>query len=449
MIDIGISRQKQGDLAGAERIHEEALGLIEKLGNAAGLAEQLGNLGTLYQSRGDLKRALSYLDRSGALFAAIEDPLLESRVLSASASILLAQGDLAGARSRLEKVLTLSRKAGSRNDEARAFVSLAAILVWKCEAREAGRLTQEAYRILRERDASQSASALATWGDTLAREGDLAGARQRLQQALAIKRQTGDRIGAGQILGALAAMELRAGNLAAARARSGEQLRIAEETGARPLRVSSRQERGREELAAGDLAAARRSTESALEESSEAGEELRAMILRTDLARLALAEGNAAEAARAAGDAAGWWKEREVSWGEAMSLSVLAEALAEEGRSEEARAAAVRIRALIELGEDRDLFLAVAPGLARAEAAGGDRARALRTLELAAGEAVERGFAVAGLEARLAAAEIRMEAGMEEGRPAARSELEALRREAASRGLGLLARRAERRLKTS
>jgi eukaryotic-like serine/threonine-protein kinase len=443
MIDIGISRQKQGDLAGAERIHEEALDLIEGLGNAAGMAEQLGNLGVLYQSRGDLKRALSYLERSGALFEKIEDPLLESRVLSASASILLAQGDLTGARSRLEEVLALSRKAGSRNDEARAFVSLAAILVWKCETREAGRLTQEAYRILRERDASQSASALATWGDTLAREGDLASARQRLQQALAIKQQTGDRIGAGQVLGALAAMELRAGNLAAARARSGEQLRIAQDTGARPLRVSGRQERGREELAAGDLAAARRSTESALEESSAAGEELRAMILRTDLARLELAEGNSAntaKAARMAGDAADWWKEREISWGEAMSLSVLAEALAEEGRSEEARAAAARLRALIERGEDRDLFLAVAPGLARAEAAGGDRARALRTLELAAGEAVERGFATAGLEARLAAAEIG---------PAARSEVEALRRDAAARGLGLLARRAERMLKGS
>ncbi len=442
---VGISRQKQGDLAGAEKVYKEALSLVERLGNVAGLAAQLGNLGILYQSQGDLKRALSYLERSRAQFAEIEDPLLESRVLSASASILLAQGDLAGARFRFEEVLALSRKVGSRNDEARAFVSLAAILVWKSEIREAGRLTQEAYRILREREALLSASALATWADTLARQGGLAGARQRLQQALAIKKQTGDRIGAGQVLGALASLELRAGNLAAARARSGEQLRIAEETGARPLRIWGRQETGREDLAAGNLAAARKSTESALKESSAAGEELRAMVLKTDLARLELAEGNAAEAARAAGEAASWCKEREVSWGEAMSLSVLAEALAEEGRPEEVRAVADRIRALVERGEDRDLVLAVAPGLARAEAAGGDPARALRTLDVATGEAGRRGFAAAGLEARLAAAEI----SLERGRPAARSELEALHRDAAARGFGLLARRAERALTDS
>lgn len=436
---VGIARQKQGDLAGAEEVYKEALALVERLGNVSGLAAQLGNLGILYQSQGDLKRALAYLERSRAQFAEIEDPLLESRVLSASAPIFFAQGDLAGARSRLEEVLALSRRAGSRNDEAKAFVSLAALLLWKSEAREAGRLTEEAYRILRQRDASLSAAALAAWGETLARQGDLAGARQRLQQALAIKRQAGDRIAAGQILAILASLELRAGNLAAARAHSSEQLRIAEETGARPLRVWARQEAGRGQLAAGDLAAARRSMESALEECSAAGEALRSMFLKTELARLALAEGDAEEGARAAAEAAGWWRQRGISWGEALSLSVLAEALAEENNREEARATADRLRELVRRGEDRDLFLAVAPGLARAEAAGGDPARALRALEPAAAEAGRRGFVAAALEARLAAAEIRRD----------RTALEAVRRDAAARGFGLVARRAERRLKGS
>lgn len=444
MTYIAIALQKQGDLAGAEKIYLETLASLEKLGNVSGIAVQLGNLGHLYRDRGDLQLALDYLERSRARFAEIEDPLLKSRVLGASASILFSRGDLDGARVRLQEVLALSRKVGSRNDEARASVSLAAILVWRNEVREAGRLTQEAYKILRERDASQSALALATWGDTLARLGDLAGARQRLQQALAIQEQTGDRIGAGQVLGSLAALELRAGNLAAARARSGEQLRIAEVTGAAPVRIFGRQERGRAELAAGDLAAARKSMEAALEESSAAGEKLRPLVLETDLARVALAEGNAAEAARTAGRAADWWRKRDIFWGEALSLAVLAEALAEQGRSEEAGAAAARLRALAERGEDRSLFLTVAPGLARAEAAAGDPAQALRTLDEAIAEAARRGFVTAGLEARLAAAEI----ALKQGGPMARAELEALRRDAAARGLGLLARRAERALRS-
>jgi DNA-binding winged helix-turn-helix (wHTH) protein/tetratricopeptide (TPR) repeat protein/TolB-like protein len=408
MTFIGIILQKQGDLAGSEKMHLEAYRILERIGNASGIAGQLGNLGILYQNQGDLKRALAFLDQSRARYTELDDPLLEARVLNASASILYAQGSFEGARSRIEEVLSLSRMVGSRNDEARAKVNLAAVLALQGKVREAGRLAREAFEVLRESDPAQAASALAAWSDTQIRQGDLAGARQHLEQGLALKRKAGDRIGAGRLLGALADLEHRAGHPAEARAHRREQLRIAQETGARTLLSWSWQGQGWTELAAGDLAAARRSMESALKESTAAGEEMRTITLKIDLARLELAEGHAAgAAARAAGEAVSWWKEREVAWGEALSLSVLAEALArEKDHREEARAAADRIRVLVERGEDRDLFLAVAPGLARAEAAGGDPERALRTLELAMAEAGRRGFALAGMEARLAAAEI-------------------------------------------
>lgn len=439
---VGISLQRHGDLAGAERFYLEALRIVERLGNVASLAAQLGNLGILYQSQGDQERALAYLERSRAQFEEIEDPLLESRVLSASASILVQRGDLEEARSRYEEVLALSRKAGSRNDEARAFFNLAAILLWQGEVREGGRLTREAWQILRGLDASQSAAALAAWAETLVRQGDLPGARQRLDQALSLKRQAGDRIGAGHILGVLAFVEYRAGDLAAARARSQEQLRIARETGAVPLQYQGHQMLGRVDLAAGDLAAARRSLESALEESSSAGEDIRARAIQVDLARLELAEGDMAEAVRLAGEAAAWGRQRNVSRDEALALAVQAEALVGQRRGGEAGTAAGRIRTLIRRGEDRDLVLAVAPGLARAEAAGGDVEGALRTLDQAVAEAGRRGFVAAGLEARLAAGEIRLQ----RGDPAARAGLGAVREEAAARGFRLLARRAERAL---
>lgn len=438
MTFLGMSLQKQGDLAGAEEIYLEALARLEELGNVAGVAAQLGNLGILYQNRGDLDRALACLERSHARFTEIEDPLLESRVLNAGAYILFLKGDLDGARARLEEALSLSRRVGNRIDEAQAFGSLAAILVWKGEVREAGRLTQVAYGILRDRDPAQAASALAARADTRARQGDLGGARKLYDQALALKRQAGDRIGTAQLLGSLAYLEYRRGDLAAARERSREQLRIAEESGARTLRSWAHQGQGRAELAAGDLAAARRSFEAALAESSAAGEDLRAMVIRTELARLDLIAGSAGRAALAAGQAAAWWRQRDSPWGEAVSLSVQAEALAVEGRGEEAREAAARIRVLTRRGEDRDLLFTVAPGLARAEAAGGDAAPALLALDRAAAEAGRLGFVAAALEARRTAAEIRLE----RGDPAARGTLETLRKEAEDRGFRLVARRA-------
>ena len=366
---IGIGLQRQGDLAGAERIFLEAYGILRELGNVAGIAGLLGNLGILYHGKGDLDRALAVLDQSRARFAEIEDPLLETRVLNASTAVLCLKGDLEGARSRIEEVLALSRRLGSRNDEARAYAHLSAVLSWKGEVREAGRVAREAFEILRDSDPSWAATALAAWGDALVRQGDPAGARRYYEQALELKKKAGDRIGTAQVLGSLAWLESRTGDLAAARARNREQLRIAEETGARTLRSWGYHERGRVELAAGDRAAARRSLAAALAESSAAGEDLRATLIRTDLARLDLLEGAAGRAALAAGEAAAWCRERGNPRCEAVSLSVQAEALAEEGRAEEARQAAARIRILTWRGEDRDLLLTVAPGLARAEAA--------------------------------------------------------------------------------
>ncbi|HET9228885.1 MAG TPA: hypothetical protein VFR31_19555, partial [Thermoanaerobaculia bacterium] len=77
------------------------------------------------------------------------------------------------------------------------------------------------------------------------------------------------------------------------------------------------------------------------------------------------------------------------------------------GRNREARDAAARIRVLIRSGEDRQLAFAVAPGLARGEAAGGEPERALRALERTAAEADRLGFARPAAEARRTAAEIR------------------------------------------
>lgn len=404
---VGIALQKQGDLDRAESTYNEALTLVERLGNVTSLAAQLANLGILYQSQGDLKRALDFLERARALFEEIDDPLLESRVLDASSMILYQQADLSGARSRLEEALALSRRIGSRHDEASSLFSLGAILLLRGEAREASRLTREAYRLLSDKDPVLASTALAAWCETLVHRGDLAGARRHLDLALAAKTRAGERIGTGQVLGLLAGLELQAGNLAAARARNREQLRMAEQTGARPLLSSSLYEKARVDLAEGDLAAARTALESALELSTAGGEQIRAMKIRVELARLALAEGDRDRAARAAGEAASWYRQRDIPTGEALSLAVRAEALAELGRNREARDAAARIRVLTQGGEDLELAFAVAPGLARGEAAGGDSEAALRALERTAAEAARLGFVQAAGEARRAAEEIR------------------------------------------
>jgi tetratricopeptide (TPR) repeat protein len=247
-------------------------------------------------------------------------------------------------------------------------------------------------------------------------------------------------MGAGQTLDSMAELLYRAGDLAGARARSVEQLQMARETGSRTLRSWALQGLARVQAASGSLREARRSLELALAEATATGELLRVMQVRNDLAGLALAEGDAEGAARTAAETAAWWRERGNTWGEAEASAILAQALAERGRRDEALAAVERARVLAEESEDRALALAVAPrlALARMVADGVDARQALADVARAAEEARRRGFAVAALEARLA--EGRIELG--QGAPAGRARIEEVRREARERGLGLLARAA-------
>lgn len=444
----GILLYRQGDLAGSERLHTQALALAKQVGNLTGLAAEFGNLSLIYQDKGDLPRALAYAEREHEQLSEMEEPFLKSRALSATATIRRSQGDLAGARSLLEEAAALGRKMRSRSEEARALHNLASVLVWSGQVREAGRLAERAYKLVEDRrDLIQASSSLAAWADVAARLGDLKAARQRYDEALALRRQAGDRIGIGQLLGSLAYLQFWAGDLAGARARSEEQLRMALETESRTLHAWSLQELARVRAAAGAVEEARRSLQQALTESTGTSEHLRAMLVRTDLAKLALDEpGGAERAARLAGNLAGetadWFRKRGNSWGEAEASAVLAQALARQGRRAEALAAVDRVRALTGKSEDRSLILSVAPRLALARAMAGqaaETAEALPEVAAAAEEAGRRGFVVVALEARLAQGRIEVERGDQAGR----RRIEEVRKEAQARGLGLLARQAE------
>jgi hypothetical protein len=101
------------------------------------------------------------------------------------------------------------------------------------------------------------------------------------------------------------------------------------------------------------------------------------------------------------------------------------------------------VRTLTGNNEDRDLALVVAPDLARIKAASGsaqDLKEALSSLREASEEAHRRGFVASELEARLASGELGKLGGREAG-PAARASLEALQKEATTRGYLRLARR--------
>jgi len=129
---------------------------------------------------------------------------------------------------------------------------------------------------------------------------------------------------------------------------------------------------------------------------------------------------------------------------EAQAMSLLAEALLDQGRAGEARGAAEKARARAEKSEDREMRVQVASRLARVDAAGGASEEAVRELRQRIGEAQGAGYVNAALHARLALGEVLLSAGDAQGR----ATLLEVRKEAAGLGFALLARRAEQALQT-
>ncbi|MES1211713.1 MAG: tetratricopeptide repeat protein, partial [Acidobacteriota bacterium] len=278
----------------------------------------------------------SYLERSRTEIAAIQDPFLESRVLSSISSVLLSQGELAAARSRAEEALALGRKIGNRNAEGRALHNLAAVLVWEGKLNEASRLAERSYGFLKDGDPIEAGSALAVWADATARLGDLPGARRHLEEALALKQKANDRIAVARLRGSLAKLQLLEGDLAAARKTSAGELRTARGIGSRPLLAWSLQVEAAVLNRSDSMPGSRRSLEAALAASESTGETLRTMLIRGDLARALLSLGDNVRAADLAETVSTWCRERGNSWCEADAKATEANALASEGRKPEA-----------------------------------------------------------------------------------------------------------------
>lgn len=439
----GLSLHRMGDLAGAEKVYQEALDIAQKLGSASGMAAQNANLGRLYLDRGELGRALGSLEKSRAQFSEIEDPLLKSRVLFHIGVILSARGDLDGAVERFEEVVEISRRLGSRFDEARALTELGTVLARRGRLDEARRQVDAAIQMLsEERHPTFAATALAASAEVHARLGDQDQARQRFDRALELDRKAGDRIGIARILGGRASLALRQGDLPRARQEAEEQLRLARQTGVRAAETAALRTLGGIDLAAGDLARARTSLALALRTGSAAGEELETAAVRLGMARLELAADRPGEAARAAREVVAWAAPREAVGLEAEGFAVLAEALLRQGDLAAARTASDQARSTADSGDDRELRLIIASSLARAEAATGNSAGALRALRRNAAEAARLGFIPAGLEIRLALGEIAARQG---DAKTARGALEAVQRDAKARGLARVAQSAAAR----
>lgn len=400
MNHVAAAADHAGDVAAAKRLHERAIQTCRKIGNQKCTANALGNLALLYKNRGDLVTALKLQDETIAIRREIGDRNGLASSLNNIGVTLFEKGDYDGAKKKYQESLALSREIGDRRNMVRAMLNFAIIL---------------------------------------AREGDLAGARKMHEDSLAIRREIGDKAGTATALINLSEVLLNQGELAAAKSRDQEALGIERQINNKRGLAYALSMMG-EILAAEDqLQDAEKNHVEALAIRNALGEKETAQESHLSLALLALEAGRTAEAEATARVAAEEARKIKMTDIEAEAVAILARCYLATGRTSGIEKEMNRAAALSSKSAARNIQLLIMVTQGRISAATGHLAAAKATLEKALADATRTGLFTFQLDSRLALGEIELKSATPDS---AKARLAALKKEAASKGFLLIARKA-------
>jgi DNA-binding winged helix-turn-helix (wHTH) protein/tetratricopeptide (TPR) repeat protein/TolB-like protein len=192
LMDVSSVLAKQGDLAGATRRTEQALGVFRKTGDQASLAAALSNLGEIYGSEGELPKAEHLVREALTIFNKLNMKTKQDILTYNLAELLRLQGKFHEAKDMLKPLAELSRSGANKSLLGVTMETLGSIAETQGEMATAVRLYQEAASILKDAgDKTEYAGAERSLGRAFLMEGDLVSANQPLSEALSVDRGTG------------------------------------------------------------------------------------------------------------------------------------------------------------------------------------------------------------------------------------------------------------------
>jgi tetratricopeptide (TPR) repeat protein len=444
-IDLAEARAADAlaDFKREQQAAERAATKAEALGAGLLTARAKRSQGVALYNLGELQKALALYDDAKRIYAAAGDWGAAAWVVNNSANVVFDQGDLAGARKMYEEALKIWQETGDKHGMAVAQNNIADVFLAEGDLAAAKRMFEKTVAISRETNSKTVMEvALSNIGVVRCKQGDLAGAKQIYSEALADSREIGDEASVAVLLADIAGTLYLQGDLAGATTTYEEAMGVCRKIGEDSYRASVLKGMGDVLMARGDLSGAQKKFEEALAIRNQVGEKGGSAEIRVALAELAI-EGNQPAAAEApAKDAAEEFRQERATDSEISARIVLARSLLAQGKYPAAHEAIAGAKALLNKSEDLDAHFSFRITAARVRQASGrpsDRLEAAKSLEAVLGEAKKTGFLGHELEAGLALGEIELQSG---NIAQARRRLEALEKQAAAQGFGLIARKA-------
>jgi eukaryotic-like serine/threonine-protein kinase len=399
------------------------------------------------ESLGDFKSDFAFLSGAADKARALGESLLlaQARVNQAWALGNLGRGDeAAAAASEAEQIFA---KAGDRRGLAQSINYEGILKANEGDSVAAKNKFEQALGIYRDIGNKLGvANELDDLGDVSFALGYLDGSRHDYEKAMGIYAEIGHENGICLTKGALGPLLLALGDNNAAIRISQEAVDICKHLGDRKKAAIALSSLGGALRLQGEVSKASEVESEAVSAFDEIGDIQSAARARLTLAELLLDEGKLRQAQVTSTNAAEEFVKEKAARDAAVAYAILSQILLREGDLDAARNASERAGGYLSKCSDREAELMVAMSEARVQAFTGGLARddAARTFQEIASKADRLGFVRYVLEPRLALAEIEVNLG---DRAGARSELEALRKEATDRGFGLIALKAAGDLK--
>ena len=331
--------------------------------------------------------------------------------------------------------------AGDQNNAARTLNDLAGLYFLHSDLHRAESMWREAIEVFRKvGDTEGIAASSNNVGDVLLARGKLVEAQKLLEQALAGYKLDGDRSGMALAMVDLGEIAMQRADLSTARSNYEHALAIGTQTGDKSATAYGLSGLGDVFMELDQLAAARGQYEMALRLRKDIGEKETILQTRVALARLGIEEGHARDAEQEARRCRDQFHQDQLLDDELGAGLVLAGALLDESKSDEAKRETVALRPLEEKTENRELQLRFSLELARTLAAEHDLRSSRTLLDTVSREADALGFTGLAWKAQTALAS--MQGGTEDKGRAIR-ELKQLEARERNVGLQLQARKAD------
>ncbi len=198
----------EADATEAIRLYQQAEVIERKVGSEVGVATVLNNLGIVYGAQGDLAAAEKMYRRSLESFRLLGSKVNELKVTGNVADQRRDQGDLPGAIQLYQDALQLDRETDTGSANMIGF-DLAVVHQLQGDLAGAKQEMNQALQFWQKNgDRNSQADAVSGLGSVLLEEADFSGARKMYEQALAIRKSGGDQLTIAETQLALADLSL-------------------------------------------------------------------------------------------------------------------------------------------------------------------------------------------------------------------------------------------------